>query len=265
MLKASDYYQTGNLPDALKAAADEVKARPADTGPRWFLTELLCYAGDLDRADKQLEALFAQDPKAAMNVSLFRQLLRAERSRQEFFIQGHVPLFIDQPSADQTLCLEASIAIREGRTADSVRLLEMAEAARVHVSGTCDDQPFADFRDCDDLMAGTLELLTSNGTYYWIPFTRVETIEFHKLEQPRDLLWRPARVSVAGGPTGEVYLPAIYAGSLEKGDDRARLGRITDWSGGDGTPVRGIGLRTWLVGDAGKTILETTEVRFTAS
>jgi type VI secretion system protein ImpE len=38
--------------------------------------------------------------------------------------------------------------------------------------------------------------------------------------------------------------------------DAARLARSTDWTGGDGAPVRGVGQRTFLVGAEARPILE---------
>jgi type VI secretion system protein ImpE len=65
---------------------------------------------------------------------------------------------------------------------------------------------------------------------------------------------------VRDGPDGEVYLPTLYAGSHADADDRVRLGRVTDWRGGDGLPVRGVGLRTFLVGSEGRPVLELKEI-----
>ena len=63
---------------------------------------------------------------------------------------------------------------------------------------------------------------------------RVEIIEFHDPLRPRDLLWRARQMVVRGGPDGEVFLPVLYAGSHANPDDRIRLGRMTDWRGGEG-------------------------------
>jgi type VI secretion system protein ImpE len=106
------------------------------------------------------------------------------------------------------------------------------------------------------------EVLTSTGKYYWIPLDSVVSIQLHPVKRPRDLLWRQTQMTVLGGPDGEVYLPCLYAGSHLHADERLRLGRQTDWTGGDGEPVRGMGLKTFLVGDESKTILEIQEVTF---
>ena len=44
-----------------------------------------------------------------MTVSMFRQLIRSEQARQQFFQDGRVPEFIDQPTPDLELHLKASM------------------------------------------------------------------------------------------------------------------------------------------------------------
>jgi len=255
-MNSKELYQVGDLTAAVTAALDEVKKHPADTGRRGFLCEMLCFTGDMERVDKQLDALGHQDPQTMVGVALFRQLVRGEIARQQFFGAGALPEFLDLPTPLLKQHLEASILLREGKPAEAVELLAQAEAARPHVSGTCNDEPFDDLRDCDDLTAPFFEVLTSTGKYYWVPIESVELLEFRRPERPRDLCWRRARMVVRGGPDGEVYLPTIYAGTASQKEDNLRLGRGTDWLAEDGKPVQGLGLRTFLVGDQDRTILE---------
>ena len=138
-----------------------------------------------------------------------------------------------------------------------MELLDQVEEQRPKVSGSCDGRPFQDLRDLDDLTSCVLEVLTSDGRYFWVPIADVVSIEFRDPSTPRDLLWRNVILTVRDGPEGEVFLPALYAGTEAEADDGLRLGRATEWKGGDGTPVRGVGQRTFLVGDDSATILET--------
>jgi type VI secretion system protein ImpE len=72
-------------------------------------------------------------------------------------------------------------------------------------------------------------------------------------------------MDVRGGPEGKVFLPTVYAFDGEEMDDAARLGRRTDWVQlGDDGAVRGVGLRTFLVGEEALTVLEIGEVEFEA-
>jgi type VI secretion system protein ImpE len=262
-MNAKDCFQAGDLQGAVAAAADEVKRNPTQTSPRALLAELLCFTGDLERADKHLDAIGQQDPEAMLGVAVLRQLVRAELSRREFYERGRVPEFLDPPPPHVRLALEASIAIRERNTAEAAAKLEEAERLRPRLSGTSDGKPFDDFRDVDDLAATFLEVFTTTGKYYWIPNERVELIEFHAPERSRDLLWRRAHMVVAGGPDGEVNIPAIYYGSHADLEDRVKLGRVTEWRGDEGAPVRGFGQRLFLMGDDARAILELKEISFT--
>src|SRR5947209_684246 len=114
-MNARELYQAGRLQEAVTAMNGEVRQNPSDTGRRGFLCELLCLAGNLERADTLLDALGQQDAKAAVGVALWRQLIRAEQHRQQFFAEGRLPEFLEQPSPVLRLHLEASIALREGR------------------------------------------------------------------------------------------------------------------------------------------------------
>jgi type VI secretion system protein ImpE len=261
-INARQLYEAGSLKDAIEAAKGEVRSRPTDTSIRGFLCELLCLTNELERADGHLDALVEQDPQATVGIQLFRQLIRAEQARQQFYTDGRVPEFLNVPSPVLQMHLEASILLREGKVAEATQKLAAAEEQRTKVSGTCDEQPFTDFRDLDDLTAPFFEVLTSTGKYYWVPIEHVDLIEFRAPSRPRDLLWQRAHMIVRNGPDGEVYLPTLYFGTAAETDDRVRLGRVTDWRGGEGTPVRGIGQRTFLIGEDSKSILELKELAF---
>lgn len=261
-MTAQDLYKAGDLKGAIAAGLDAVRNKPDDAGARGFLCELLCYAGDWERADRQLDALANLDPAAGMGVTLFRQLIRAEEARQQFHADGRVPEFLGQPSPVLKMHLEASILLREGNKAEAAKKLAEAEEARPKVGGTLDGAAFDDFRDADDLSASFFEVLTSNGKYYWVPFETIESVEVRPPARPRDLLWLRTRMIVRSGPDGEVYLPCLYAGTHTEADDNLRLGRATDWRGAAGGPTRGVGQRVFLVGSDGKSLPEMKLLTF---
>jgi type VI secretion system protein ImpE len=261
-VRASELYRAGDLKGAIAASLGEVRDHPTDSGRRLFLAELFCFAGELERADNHLDALGHHDPQSMPWIVTFRQLIRAEQARRDFFAEGRLPEFLDRPEGAVKLLLEASIRLREGAPHEAAPLLDEAEAARPRPSGTCDGRTFQDFRDLDDRTSCILEVLTSKGSYYWIPIDRIESLQFHEPERALDLLWRRTRLIVRDGPDGEVYLPALYPGAADEADDRVRLGRQTDWRGGDGEPVRGVGQRTFLVGDEAVPILELKDMIF---
>lgn len=259
-MTAAELYKAGQLADAIAAAGDDIKKHPTEVNKRGFLAELLCFAGDFERADKQLDAIAQTDPQTAVGITLFRQLIRAEQARQQFHAEGRLPEFLDQPSPHLQRYLQASILLREGQPIEAMAMLDEAEQQRVRVGGTCAGRPFTDLRDIDDVLASVFEVLTSTGKYYWIPMERVESVEFHAPVRPRDLLWRRAHMIVSGGPDGEVFIPTLYAGSHMSEDDRIRLGRMTEWLGGEDAPVQGLGQRLFAMDDDDASILELTQI-----
>lgn len=261
-MDAAEHYRAGHLQEAIAAATAQIKAKPQDLAARGLLCELLCFAGDFERADKQLDALGQLDPQALLAVSEFRHLARAEQARQQFYFEGRVPDFLEPPSPELQLRLAAAVQLRAGDVAAAAGLLEEAERQRPKLGGTCDGRRFADLRDCDDLTASIFEVLTSQGKYYWMPMERVERIEIRPFERPRDLLWRSAHVVLRDGAHGEMFLPTIYAGTAASGTEQAVLGRMTDWQGGDSSPLRGIGQRMLLVDDEDRPLLEIGELEF---
>ena len=261
--RAGVLFQEGKLSESIAAASASVKQSPSDAGGRFLLAELLLFEGSFERAEAVLDAAQSVDPNAALMVAEFRQLLRAAESRRQLARDGRVPEFVGGPTQSQQLLLQALMDWRSGDRSAAATAVETAEAARPCVSGTSNGTVFVDFRDVDDLVSGNFEVLTTTGKYFWIPTERVQTLEFHAPKRPRDLLWRRASMSVADGPDGEVYLPAIYAAD-DPMTDALRLGRETDWKEAEGAPVRGIGQRTFMVGEDAIALMDLGNVKFGA-
>lgn len=263
---AGALFRAGKLAAAVDAANAAVRRAPADLAARVLLAELLVFAGNLERADVILDAASQVEPEAAVVVAEFRQLLRADMARRQLRRDGRVPEFLGEPTATQRLQLAALVALREGDTAEAAKLAGQAETGRPHVSGFAGDAAFDDLRDADDLCAGSFEVLTSTGKYYWIATERVISVEFHPPLRPRDLFWRRATMSVRNGPDGDVYLPVVYGSDDAALSDVLKLGHATDWIEDGGAPlgslVRGVGQRLFLVGEEATGIMDLTTLEF---
>jgi type VI secretion system protein ImpE len=59
-----------------------------------------------------------------------------------------------------------------------------------------------------------------------------------------------------------VFLPATYYANESETDERALLGRTTEWRGGDVEPMRGIGQVSFLIGDESVPIMQIQSVTF---
>jgi type VI secretion system protein ImpE len=254
MSAATESFKAGRLQDAIDAQLKEVKAAPADQGKRLFLFELLAFAGDLDRAQRQIEAVNYGDVELDAAVATYRKLLDAERLRRRLFSEGLMPKFFAEPPGALQLRLDAVNSLREGRGSDAAELLGKAAEVSPPRPGSLNEKPFAALRDCDDVFGNVLEVM-AHGMYYWVPLDQVETITINAPKAPRDLLWVPARLEMPEA-AGNLHLPALYPGSHQHGDDLVKLGRLTDWKSTAGAPVLGVGLRTFLVDDDAISLLE---------
>lgn len=261
-MKALEAFNAGSLEEAIELAKEQVKKNPTDVNHRHVFAEMLCWSGDLERADKQLETLSMQDPQAAMPLALFRQLIRGEMTRQECFRKGNSPEVLKEMDPVTEMQMELLLCLREENNDRASELAEKIEAERPKIKGVCDGNEFEDMRDLDDSCASFFEVLTSTGKYFWVPMQYVETIAFAPVENSRDLMWRRAHMVVAGGPDGEVFLPTNYALSLGSDDKQLRLGRATDWKGVEDGPLQGLGRRLLLIGEEDKSLLDVTEIEF---
>ena len=256
-------FDSGQLAAAIAAQTEEVKAHPADAARRAFLFELLAFTGQLERAAKQLEALAHQDIEAEMAAQVYINLLHAEGLRRKLYTGGLKPEFLLDPPAYIQLHLQAIDRLREKKPREAQALLDQSEDERRESSGKIGENPFEEFRDCDDVLAPVLELMLIRD-YIWLPIEQVTELEISRPERPRDLLWTPVRVGLVDGTQRRAYMPARYVDSHQVDDELVKLGRATDWIGTEGGPVTGVGMRQFLAGDEACAMLELEDVAFDA-
>ncbi len=259
-MNAGELFKAGKLQRAIEEQTKEVKANPADHSRRLFLFELLAFAGDLDKAGRQIEAITYDEMELEAAVLAYRRLIEAERHRRRVFQDGVAPKFFTDPPEHVQSRLEAVNRLRENRPAEAAKLLK--QASTPPLQGQLNDKPFHLLRDCDDLFGPVLEVM-AHGSYYWLPLEAVESLTMKAPQYPRDLLWIPARLELKEGSAGEVYLPALYPESYAHSDDQIKLGRATDWKSSAGGPVQGLGARTFLVDDDAVGLLEWRQLSLT--
>jgi len=198
-MTAQSLYQAGRLNDAIEALSGELRSNPTDAQRRTFLFELLCFAGNYDRAAKQLDILSQSGKEAAMGTLLYQSALHAERMRQRMFAESTLPLATEPATA---------------------------------VGGTLNGKPFASIEDGDPRVGPRLELFAA-GQYTLMPLAHIESVKMQPPKRLRDLLWAPAIVKTApsfkGVDLGEVLIPIMAPGSWQDEDDSIRLGRSTAW------------------------------------
>src|SRR5579862_8081835 len=90
-MTARELYHAGQLGAAIQALGAELRDNPTDTRRRTFLFELLCFAGEYDRAQKHLDVLAGQGPDSATGALLYRAALHADRMRNDLFAKRDYP------------------------------------------------------------------------------------------------------------------------------------------------------------------------------
>src|SRR5262249_41288160 len=141
-MSASELFKQGRLKEALEAQLQEVKAQPGDHGKRLFLFELASFAGDLERARRQIDAVEYPEPELQMAVGGYRKLLDAEAKRRGLFRDGLAPKFLGETPEHARQRLEAVSRIREGRHAEAAELLGRANAGAEALQGTLNGKAF---------------------------------------------------------------------------------------------------------------------------
>ncbi|MGD0566989.1 MAG: type VI secretion system accessory protein TagJ [Candidatus Sulfotelmatobacter sp.] len=233
-MNAQELYRAGRLTEALSALSAEVRDSPTDARRRTFLFELLCFAGEYARADKQLEVLAQGGPTSEIGVILYRSALFAERQRQDLFAHGEYP--------------------------------KQQDAAESPRAGVINGKPFKSFSDADPRIGPRLELFAA-GNYLLLPLEHVASIQIMPPKRLRDLLWTPAAVrttpSFKGTELGEVLLPVLSPFAWQNPDDAVRLGRTTVWEQPEGYDDQvPVGQKMWLADDEEIPFLELRSLEF---
>lgn len=232
-MTARELYHAGQLGAAIQALGAELRDNPMDAKRRTFLFELLCFAGEYDRAQKHLDVLAGLGPDAATGVLLYRAALNADRMRSELFTKRDYP---------------------EVHESDAL------------VSGTLNGQRFESIEDADPRIGPRLEIFAA-GQCMWLPLEHIASVEMQPPKRLRDLLWAPALVHT--GPKframelGEVLIPALSPLSFQHKDDAVRLGRSTVWEKQEDGETVPFGQKTLLVDGEEFPLLELRRLEIT--
>ncbi|HMD69984.1 MAG TPA: type VI secretion system accessory protein TagJ [Bryobacteraceae bacterium] len=232
-MNSRELYQAGKLDEAVQALGSELRNDPTDLKRRTFLFELLCFTGEYDRAEKQLDILADAGKEAAMGTLLYRSALQAARTRRDMFEKKTFPLG--------------------------------AEGALV--GGTLNGQAFESIEDADPRIGARLEVFAA-GAYLWLPFEHIASVRMEPPKRLRDTIWIPAILQTGpkckGLDLGEVLLPVLTPLVEKHPQNSVRLGRETVWEEADGETVPA-GQKLLLVDGEEIPILEVRNLLFAAS
>src|SRR5260370_32490672 len=208
-MTATESFKAGRLQEAITAQIQEVKSHPADHAKRLFLFEILAFAGDLDRAKRQIDAIVYDELELEAAALAYRKLIESEQARRKLFSEGLSPQFLLDPPEHLKLRLEAVNRLRENHPAEAAETLARAAEAAAPVHGQLNNNPFESLRDCDDLFGTVLEVM-SQGRYFWVPLEQIDSLSMNGPKFPRDLICMPSHLVMRDGPAGDGLLPERY-------------------------------------------------------
>lgn len=263
MVTPFEYFEQGNLLDAVRSAAEQVRDDSGSVERRWALITYLCFAGDLERAETHVRFLLENAPDVVGDLLLQRNLMSGEAARRQCFEEGRIPEFEAGPTPELEVALKTLSAMKEKQD-NSQELLSTVVRHSAGFTGTCDGNAFSGFRDRDDMTALMLEAITVGGQYYWLPLNGLRRIQFSEILSPQDIIWRKAELTTRDDHQVTAFIPGLYFGTHTSGDDLLRCGRAAEFSEHLGLD-RGGGGRTFLVGESLIPMSMMSEILFTSS
>jgi type VI secretion system protein ImpE len=232
-MDAEKLFKAGKLSEAISALTSHLRDNPADLRSRTFLFELLCFSGDYDRAEKQLNILEQEGSKDSfLGTILYKSALHAERLRADMFERKTYPKHV-------------------------------VNGASTNVSGKLNGKEFTSLSDADPRVGDKLEIF-AGGDYLWVSFHDVATLRIQAPQKLRDLIWAPAKLLTAASfrsrDLGEILIPVISPLSWQHPDEEVQLGRVTEWCEDDTGEVAPFGSKTWLIDGEEFPVLEVREL-----
>jgi len=232
-MSARELLQAGKLDEAIQAVSAEVRENPQDVKRRTFLFELLCFAGDFSRAEKHLDLAAQGSQSAEMGGLLYHAALHAERTRHDLFSKQEYPRPKHSTGPDE-------------------------------ISITINGKSYHSLSDADPRIGSNLEVFAA-GSYMWIPFGLLNSIEIAPPKRLRDLLWLPAKIRTSDKyeerELGEVLLPVLTPFASQHANANVRLGRATVWEETPEGETIPVGQKLLLADDDELPILEIRSVQ----
>jgi type VI secretion system protein ImpE len=138
-------------------------------------------------------------------------------------------------------------------------------AAAGEISGTLNGKPFKSIRDADPDIGSRLEMFAA-GSYMWLPFAHIASLEMEPPKRLRDTLWAPAAITTGpefkGTELREVLIPVIYPFSNRHPQEAVWLGRMTAWGEDDQGVQYPSGQKVFLVDGEEVPLLEVKSIEF---
>jgi type VI secretion system protein ImpE len=172
-----------------------------------------------------------------MGALLYHAALHAERTRHDLFAKQQYPM---------------------PKTAVGLGPISVSVNGKMRHSIT----------DGDPRIGSNLEIFAA-GSYMWIPFALLTSVEIAPPKRLRDLLWLPSKVRTSDRyeerELGEVLLPVLTPFASQHADSAVRLGRTTVWEETPNGEVVPVGQKILFADDEEWPILELRSIQISVA
>lgn len=252
--------KNGNLADCKVSLFSEIKKDPSNLQLRIFLFQLSCINEDWQRAMTQLDVLKDLSDSTLAMVNTYKQLIECELRRGKVLTGDMEPICFGEPSEWLASYVESYKHYCLNDIEQANKLLQNGAELAPAITGTVDDEPFEWLSDGDVRFGPSIEVML-NGGYYWLPLEYISEIKFEPVDDLRDLVWRPANLTLKNKGQLIVFIPVRYPITAQTSDSQL-LARTCDWHEPIENFYVGSGQRVFITDQAEYPILNITSIKF---
>ena len=259
-MNAESFLQAGDLQSCKKQLFNDIKKDPSNVELRIFLFQLSCINRDWQRAGTQLDVLKDLSDSTLAMVNTYKQLIECELKREKVLSGEIEPVCFGEPSAWLAYYVKAYQHCCNNEIEQANQLLQQGAEMAPAIAGSVNDEAFEWLSDGDIRFGPAIEVML-NGGYYWLPLEYINEINFEPVEDLRDLVWRPANLTLKNKGQLIVFIPVRYPITTETNDAQL-LARTCEWQ----EPVEnfyvGNGQRVFVSDQAEYPLLNVKTIKF---
>ena len=227
-MNAESLLQQGDLSGCKEQLFSEIRKDPSNIDLRIFLFQLACVTCDWERAKNQLGVLKEMSDATLAMVNTYEQLIDCEQKRIAVLSGEQEPTCFGEPSEWLAYYVNAYQQFTKNNIAQSFDLIKQGSDKAPEISGTINDsEEFAWLSDGDVRFGPSFEIML-NGGYYRLPFEYIAEINFEPIEDLRDVVWRPANLTLKNNGQLIVFMPMRYPIHANTTDEQF-LAKACDW------------------------------------
>ena len=259
-MNAESLLKSGDLAACKVQLFNEIKKDPSNVNLRIFLFQLSCINRDWQRAKTQLDVLKDLSDSTLAMVTTYQQLIDCEQAREKVLSGSKEPVCFGEPSEWLAYYVKAYQHFCNNDVEQARTLIQQGAELAPAISGTINDEPFEWLSDGDVRFGPAIEVML-NGGYYWLPLEYVSEIDFESVDDLRDLVWRPANLTLKNKGKLIVFISTRYPVTAETNDAQL-LARTCDWQEPVDNFYVGNGQRVFVTDQSEYPLLNVSSIKF---